>query len=421
MDRAASQDGVGVYLGERGRERDLVAQYLHEIGAFPALSAAEEVRIGRRIESARAHLLCTLGAMPSGVDALLEVDVRLQTGRLAIEDIVASRAAAPVGDGPSGEILQAFARIRRLRCQTTSPENGCRAVQRIVEALPLKGSFVEELVATVGREHGAAGPLDPDQAALDRDVSLVQDAKRQLMESNLRLVVSVAKRYVGLGLSLLDLVQEGNIGLMKAVDRFEYRRGFRFSTYACWWIRQAITRAISDQSRTIRIPVHQVETLHRLTRVRGALRTELHREPTIGELSQRTAVTERRVRLVEEAARRPLSLETPTGENLVLEDAIEDSSEPSPSERMQRADRAREVQGAVALLSRPEREILRLRFGLDGEEQHTLADVGKRLAVTRERTRQLQEQALRRLAGLLDPSSDCPRRAPLRSPSPAPR
>ena len=389
-------------LGEPGSERNLVTVYLKEIGAFRLLTASEEVRIGRQIEAARAELQSTLGAMPAGLDALLAVGARLRAGRLATEDVVASDDGAPVTDGRRCEILQAFARIHQSRCQPAASRNGGQAVRRIVEALPLKGTIVDELVAAVRRSFEPGTRPDPGYPALEQGAHLLQSAKRRLMEANLRLVVSVAKRYQSSGLSPLDVIQEGNIGLMKAVDRFEYRRGLRFSTYACWWIRQAITRAIADQSRTIRMPVHQVGTLHRLARVRGALRAELHREPSIRELSARAALTERSVRLVEEAARSPLSLEMPTGDNSVLEDVIEDRSEPSPSERILQADRAREVRSAVALLGPREREILRLRFGLDGEEQRTLEEVGRRLAVTRERTRQLQEQALHRLARLLE-------------------
>ena len=385
-----------------GGERNLVTVYLKEIRAFRLLTASEEARIGRQIEAARAQMQSTLGAMPAGLDALLEVGARLEAGRLAAEDVVASFDGAPVTDGHRREILQAFARIHQSRCQAEASPNDRQAVRRIVEAMPLKGTVVDEVFAAVRGSSEPGTRPDPEYPALEQGARLLQSAKRRLMEANLRLVVSVAKRYQSSGLSLLDLIQEGNIGLMKAVDRFEYRRGLRFSTYACWWIRQAITRAIADQSRTIRMPVHQVEALRRLAGVRGALRVELHREPSIRELSGRAMMTERSVRLVEEAARSPLSLQTPAGDNSALEDVIEDQSEPSPTERILRADRASEVRSAVALLRPREREILRLRFGLDGEEQRTLEEVGRRLAVTRERTRRLQEQALHRLARLLE-------------------
>jgi len=388
---------------EFGTERDLVSAYLKEIGAFRVLTSTEEVQIGRQIEADRAELQQALGGIPAGVDAILELEDRLRSRQLAIEDVVASHDGAPITAQQHREILRGFARIRRLRHQLSWSRHSRQTVQRIVQAMPLKGTLVDKLVAAVRPGQGSGRCHAPEYAALDRGARELQSAKRRLVEANLRLVVSIAKRYAGGELSLLDLVQEGNIGLMKAADRFDYRRGFKFSTYACWWIRQAITRAIANQSRTIRMPVHQVETLHRLARVRRALRAEVRREPTAGELAQRAGVARTTVRLVEEACRRPLSLETPVGEHSVLQDFLEDNTVPAPNELVLQEDLVREVRSALSLLSPREREILRLRFGLDGEEQRTLEEVGRRLAVTRERTRQLQEQALCRLAGLLKP------------------
>jgi RNA polymerase primary sigma factor len=226
---------------------------------------------------------------------------------------------------------------------------------------------------------------------------VVRQAKRELMEANLRLVVSVAKRYLGSELTLLDLVQEGNIGLMKAVDRFQYRRGFKFSTYATWWIRQAITRAIADHSRTIRIPVHMVETLNRISRVNRALVNEMGRDPTPEELAKKTGVPARKVRLILESSRKPLSLETPIGEDSELGDFLEDKSTESPNDNLISQDLTNQVERALGTLSAKEKEILRLRFGIGDEGEHTLEEVGKRFSVTRERIRQIETKALRKL------------------------
>ena len=210
-------------------------------------------------------------------------------------------------------------------------------------------------------------------------------------------MVSVAKHYPGSGLSLLDLVQEGNIGLMKGVDRFQYRRGFRFSTYATWWIRQAVTRAIAEHSRTIRLPVHIVEALNRISRVQRTMINEMGRKPTPEELAQWTGVSAQKVRLILESSRPPLSLETPIGEDSALGDFLEDTSTTSPTESLLNRDLATHVERALATLSAREKEILRLRFGLGQAGGHTLEEIAKRFALSRERIRQIEAEALQKL------------------------
>ena len=274
-------------------------------------------------------------------------------------------------------------------------------IGRLEHELSAEGVALDDPVKAYLKEIGRVPLLTAEQetelarAAQAGD----EDARRKLSEANLRLVVSIAKRYVGRGMQFLDLIQEGNLGLIKAAEKFDYTKGYKFSTYATWWVRQAITRAIADQARTIRIPVHMVETINKLIRVNRQLAQELGRDPTPAEIAKEMGISESKVREIIKIAQEPVSLETPIGEeeDSHLGDFIEDENAPAPAEVASNAMMREQLQEVLHTLTPREEKVIRLRFGLEDGQAHTLEEVGKEFNVTRERIRQIEAKALRKI------------------------
>ena len=288
-------------------------------------------------------------------------------------------------------------------------ESDSRWVSRVVRKkdvgakINLHKEELQRLQRQIANVEEATGLTITEIKEINRRMSMgearARRAKKEMVEANLRLVISIAKKYTNRGLQFLDLIQEGNIGLMKAVDKFEYRRGYKFSTYATWWIRQAITRSIADQARTIRIPVHMIETINKLNRISRQMLQEMGREPTPEELGERMEMPEDKVRKVLKIAKEPISMETPIGddEDSHLGDFIEDLTIASPVDAATEEGLTEATREVLGGLTAREAKVLRMRFGIDMNTDHTLEEVGKQFDVTRERIRQIEAKALRKL------------------------
>ena len=321
-------------------------------------------------------------------EALEEMDFDLDSLDKLYESLEDSDI--PIGEMSSAEISEIESEVEKL---STSD-----SMEKLLEQ---GGVQIDDPVRMYLKEIGRVPLLtsDEEKELAERMALGDEDAKNRLIEANLRLVVSIAKRYVGKGMFFLDLIQEGNIGLMKAVDKFDYEKGFKFSTYATWWIRQAITRAIADQARTIRIPVHMVETIHKVSRYSRQMLQELGREATADEIGEKMGISAEKVREIMKIAQDPVSLETPIGEeeDSHLGDFIPDDDAPQPSEIASATILREVIERELHTLTPREEHVIKLRFGLYDGRSRTLEEVGKEFDITRERIRQIEAKALRKL------------------------
>lgn len=362
---------------------DPVRMYLKEIGRVPLLTAEEEIRLATDMEAGvRAERRIRADKY---IKAYMRTPGRVLTvGRLARKLGINNGMVAAAMLGSDNEMVMALR--QQYGIKDDPEENDSKSYRHYNAAL-------EELEVPLK-------PLEAEETAkLNSDINDGSEAQKRLAEANLRLVVSIAKRYVGRGMLFLDLIQEGNLGLIKAVEKFDYTKGYKFSTYATWWIRQAITRAIADQARTIRIPVHMVETINKLIRVSRQLLQQLGREPTPEEIAKDMEITVERVREIMKIAQEPVSLETPIGEeeDSHLGDFIEDHDAPAPAEAASYMLLKEQLTDVLSTLTEREKMVLELRFGIKDGRARTLEEVGQSFGVTRERIRQIEAKALRKL------------------------
>ncbi|MDA8105459.1 MAG: sigma-70 family RNA polymerase sigma factor [Nitrospiraceae bacterium] len=390
-------------VGEYEKTEDLVQAYFHSMGDISILTKDEETELAKRLEEGREIIKEIVAAMPlyKKMEASLEAQEEEET---EVEEEKPDEALIM-----SLKILDNLMRKTELTDRKIGRHGTLRDLRKLIgekkkkDVNPIKLTALAKEVQTEYKKVEAETGIKIEELRIKWDRitnarALVTEAKNELITRNLRLVVNIAKNYVGRGLPLLDLIQEGNIGLMKAVDKFKYEKGFKFSTYATWWIRQAITRALIDQTKTIRVPVHMMEFYNRVTKASRELTQQLGREPSNEEIAKKLVVPTRKVEEVFRAIQDPIALQTPVGdEDTELEDFIGDKNSPSPYSDAERNEISEQILMILKTLTPKEEKVIRMRFGIGVDRDHTLEEVGRHLSITRERVRQIEAKALRKL------------------------